>query len=125
MRYRTLGLLALLISAAPAAYAQSAADPAPEGVAAQPAPETSPTLQQRLMPESAVQLLARPQVNVAESAEPQPAELAMRPRGSGTGLIIAGGALFVAGLLIGGDAGTVVAVAGAALGAYGLYLYFQ
>ena len=77
------------------------------------------------MPESAIQLLAPAQIDLAEKSEPQPTDLAMRPRGSGTGMIIAGGALFVAGLLIGGDAGTVVAVTGAALGAYGLYLYFQ
>jgi hypothetical protein len=36
-----------------------------------------------------------------------------------------GGALFVAGLLAGGDAGTLLVVAGAGIGAYGLYLYLR
>lgn len=55
-------------------------------------------------------------------------ELAMlRPasRGQASALMIAGAALFVAGLIIEDDAGTVVAVAGAAIGAYGLYLYLE
>jgi hypothetical protein len=39
--------------------------------------------------------------------------------------MIVGGAAFVAGLIIGGGAGTAVAIAGAAVGLYGLYLYLQ
>ena len=39
--------------------------------------------------------------------------------------MIVGGAAFVAGLLIGDDAGTVVMVGGALVGLYGLYLYLQ
>jgi hypothetical protein len=39
--------------------------------------------------------------------------------------MIVGGAAFVAGLLIGDDAGTVVMVGGALMGLYGLYLYLQ
>jgi hypothetical protein len=117
MRYRLIALLALLVSTAPAAYAQEAAQ--------QSADENKPTLQQRLVPEAAAQLMAPAPADLLEKAEAQPALAAMRPRGTGTGLIIAGGALFVAGLLIGDDAGTVLAVTGAAVGAYGLYLYFQ
>jgi hypothetical protein len=49
--------------------------------------------------------------------------------GSGFGtdgaLMIVGGAAFIAGLIIGGGAGTAVAIAGAAVGLYGLYLYLQ
>ena len=40
-------------------------------------------------------------------------------------LMIVGGAAFVAGLIIGDDAGTIVMVSGAAIGLYGLYLYLQ
>lgn len=40
-------------------------------------------------------------------------------------LMVVGAALFVAGLIIGDDAGTALAVAGAAIGGYGLYLYIQ
>lgn len=119
MRYRTIALLALLVSAAPAAYAQEAPLQQSQGQ------ENKPTLQQRLVPEGTAQLLAPAPADRIEKAEEQPAILATRPPGRGTGYIIAGGALFVAGLLIGDDAGTIVAVAGAAVGAYGLYLYFQ
>ena len=42
-----------------------------------------------------------------------------------TALMIVGGAAFIAGALIDGDAGTVVMVGGAAVGLYGLYLYLQ
>lgn len=115
MRYRMFALLALLVSAAPAAYAQEAP---------LQTDDQKPTLQQRLMPESAATLLAPAPANLTEKTEAQPANTVTMARGGGTGLMIAGGALFVAGLIIGGDAGTVVAVTGAALGAYGLYLYF-
>ena len=40
-------------------------------------------------------------------------------------LMIVGGAAFVAGLIIGDDAGTIVMVGGAVIGLYGLYLYLQ
>ena len=52
----------------------------------------------------------------------QPAALTRR---DGFGMMIGGGALFVAGLLVGGDAGTIMALAGGGVGAYGLYLYFR
>jgi len=44
-------------------------------------------------------------------------------RGSGVGLMILGGAALVTGLIIGDDAGTVIAVGGALIGLYGLYVY--
>jgi hypothetical protein len=40
-------------------------------------------------------------------------------------LMIVGGAAILAGLLIGGGAGTAIAVAGAVAGLYGLYLYLK
>ena len=42
-----------------------------------------------------------------------------------TALMIVGGAAFLAGAIIGGDAGTIIMVGGAAVGLYGLYLYLQ
>jgi hypothetical protein len=39
--------------------------------------------------------------------------------------MIVGGAGLLAGLIIGGDAGTALAVGGAVIGLYGLYLYLQ
>jgi hypothetical protein len=117
MRNRVWPLLLLLVTATPAAvFAQA--------VPAAPAAENKPTLQQRLMPESTAKLLApTPAAAVAEAESTEP--LMMQGRGSGVGLMIAGGALFVAGLIVGNDAGTVLAVTGAAIGAYGLYLYFR
>lgn len=43
----------------------------------------------------------------------------------GMPLMIVGGAAFLAGLIIGDDAGTAIAVGGAAVGLYGLYLWAQ
>jgi hypothetical protein len=40
-------------------------------------------------------------------------------------LMIVGGAAFVAGLIIGGTGGTILAVAGALVALYGLYLFLQ
>jgi hypothetical protein len=52
--------------------------------------------------------------------------LAQARRGTNsTALMIVGGAAFVAGALIDGDAGTLIMVGGAAIGLYGLYLYLQ
>lgn len=116
MRYRILAILALMLSVAPAAFAQEALQPTHD--------ETTPTLQQRLLPENAASLLAPAVIDLKAGAETQPTA-AMRPAGSGTGLMIAGAALFIAGLIVGGDAGTLVAVTGAAIGAYGLYQYFR
>jgi hypothetical protein len=45
--------------------------------------------------------------------------------GPGGALMIVGAAAFIAGLIIGGTAGTAVAIAGAAVGLYGLFLFLQ
>lgn len=45
--------------------------------------------------------------------------------GTGGALMIVGGAALIIGLIIGGGAGLVVAIAGAALGLYGLFLFLQ
>ncbi len=43
----------------------------------------------------------------------------------GVPLMIVGGAAFLAGLIIGDDVGTAIAVGGAAVGLYGLYIWAQ
>jgi hypothetical protein len=48
-----------------------------------------------------------------------------RPFGLSQTLMIVGGAAFIAGAIIGDDAGTVMMVAGAGVGLYGLYLYLH
>jgi len=40
-------------------------------------------------------------------------------------LMVVGGAALLTGLIIGDDAGTVIAVGGAVVGLYGLYQYLQ
>lgn len=50
---------------------------------------------------------------------------AVRHGDQATALMIVGGAAFLAGALISGDAGTIIMVGGAAVGLYGLYLYLQ
>jgi hypothetical protein len=46
-------------------------------------------------------------------------------RSSAVALMIAGGATFLGGLVIGKKVGTVIAVVGLGVGAYGTYLYFR
>lgn len=82
------------------------------------------SLRDQLMPASAGLMVTAPAVAEA-TAERAVNEPVMQRRGSGTGYMIAGAALLVAGLLIEGDAGTLVAVGGAVIGAYGLYLHFR
>jgi hypothetical protein len=99
---------------------------APSVLAAQtPSGETETTsLRAQLMPAgSAVSLSARTLAH--DVASEKPVTTTVQSRGGGMGYMIAGGALFVAGLLAGGDAGTVLILAGAGIGAYGLYLHFR
>ena len=59
-----------------------------------------------------------------KSHDAQSANAMRRPsRGSGVGLMIVGGAALITGLIIGNSAGTVIAVGGALVGLYGLYVY--
>ena len=60
----------------------------------------------------------------ATSFTPAPVRYAARLDQSEQFMII-GGAIFLAGAIIGDDAGTVIMVGGAALGIYGLYLYLD
>ncbi|MGH7469100.1 MAG: hypothetical protein ACRENP_14180 [Longimicrobiales bacterium] len=85
------------------------------------------SLQQRLTPARPSSLDALPRWNVqavkAESKRPAQPSLA-GARGQSVALMIAGGAVFLAGAIIGGDAGTLLMVGGAVVGGYGLYLHF-
>jgi hypothetical protein len=69
---------------------------------------------------------ARAGVTQQTSAELKTAAQARR-RGMGqpVALMVVGGAALLTGLIIGGDAGTVIAVGGALVGLYGLYEYLQ
>jgi hypothetical protein len=111
--------IALALLATPAAAQQQpfAVDPAPATAAAlTPAPATlGPTY-------TAAQLgvhqdLAAPTALNGEAFLPK--------RREGRALAIFGGAAFIAGLIIGGDGGTVIAIGGAGLGLYGLYVWLH
>lgn len=54
-----------------------------------------------------------------------PVTVAAARSSNSTALMIVGGAAFLAGAIISGDAGTIIMVGGAAVGLYGLYLYLQ
>jgi hypothetical protein len=58
------------------------------------------------------------------AAVPHALDLRQRLRRSET-LMIVGGAIFLAGAIIGDDAGTIIMIGGAGIGIYGLYLYLQ
>ena len=100
--------------------AQSAAEQAQSAPTA-----NTPALRDQLMATAVGATVLAPAVAATQNEASQPNQPLMQRRGSGTGYMIAGAALFIGGLLIGGDAGTAVAVAGAAIGAYGLFVYFQ
>lgn len=51
------------------------------------------------------------------------ASAARMGRREGRAFALVGGAAVIAGILIGGDAGTVIAIGGAGLGLYGLYIW--
>jgi hypothetical protein len=55
---------------------------------------------------------------------PRALDLRQQLRRSET-LMIVGGAIFLAGAIIGDDAGTIIMIGGAGIGIYGLYLYLQ
>lgn len=69
----------------------------------------------------------RPHVLTEEVSAQDAADRAAKGAGLGTGgaLMIVGGAAFITGLIIGGGAGTALAVGGVLVGAYGLYIFLK
>jgi hypothetical protein len=116
-------MLAMLLAACavvPAAQAQAAA------------PTAVPAQSQAAAPLGPTFTAAR--VGVSEpaparstfSTDAENAALAQRTGlGKSVALMIVGGAALVTGAIIGGGPGALVAVAGAGVGLYGLYLYLQ
>jgi hypothetical protein len=103
-----LSALVLLaaVAGAPAARAQSSDPQQPSG----------PTI-------AAAQAAVRANLQMDERV-PGSLDLRERITRSET-LMIVGGAIFLAGAIIGDDAGTIIMIGGAAMGIYGLYLYLQ
>lgn len=101
-----LGSLMLVAATAPDLSAQSLTKRAPAG----------PTIEAARVGVVAPAVAASPAS--ASSAEQMPSR-------ESAALMIVGGAALLAGLLIGGDAGTAIAVGGALLGLYGLWMYVR
>ena len=127
------GLLALALLAPPA-RAQSADSTLTTVTPTSPASAKAVVQEER--PDSpATRVVQGPTLDAATAGirPSQPAATGLpasaQQQGAGFGraetLMIVGGAAFVAGLIIGDDAGTIVMVSGAAIGLYGLYLYLQ
>jgi phosphate/sulfate permease len=119
--------VALCLSAGTAQAQQALAPLAPRVDVAVPSPA-------RTVAPAADSARVGPTVDAARVAasEPRSQELsvssaAQRRAGLGqpVALMVVGGAALLAGLIIGGDAGTVIAVGGALVGLYGLYEYLQ
>lgn len=110
---------ASLASRAPAVDVSSAAVPAPVAVD-RPATAT---------PRAAGPTMDAASVAVRQtvSTEARSANLQARRAGMGQpiALMVVGGAALLTGLIIAGDAGTLIAVGGALIGLYGLYEYLQ
>ena len=86
-----------------------------------------PTLQERLQGAPTTQVEALPRVlpTTERPVPTAPAIIApMAPSGQSVALMIAGGALFVAGAIAGDDVGGLLMLGGAVIGAYGVYLHF-
>lgn len=119
--HRTWIAVAALAAAtlgAPGARAQTAGLPGSDV----PAP---PTMAQGPTPRAAAVAPQYPVTTNALAGVPGAPAAARRPFGRSQTLMIVGGATFLAGAIIGDDAGTVLMVAGAGVGIYGLYLYLR
>ena len=131
-----LAAFALLVAVAPAAGAQSLA---PDSAVHASQPVSSPRADVAPVPVSvalpapvAASRLAQAPTAVAVEAmrtsratEAGRAVAAQGSRGTGKLYMIVGGAAFLAGAIIGDDAGTIIMIGGAGIGIYGLYLYMQ
>lgn len=127
----SVAALAVVALASAAGAQQPASEAAPQDIAVQ---EVAPTV------EAVSSVAAIPAGPVMDAAmitvradrgealgleETAAAVLQQRRNQRSTTLMLVGGAAFLAGLLIGDDAGTAVALGGAIVGLYGLYLYLQ
>jgi len=117
--FRVALVAALVAGSARAGQAQQALAPRtpPPDVAVPATRAAGPTT------EAAAVAVRRPGTQEARMAN------AMMQRRKGYGqpiaLMVVGGAALLTGLIIGDDAGTVIAVSGAVVGLYGLYQYLQ
>ncbi|HEV7991455.1 MAG TPA: hypothetical protein VGP25_06490 [Gemmatimonadaceae bacterium] len=121
-------LAGLVGVAAPAQAQQSLAPRAPS------VDVSAPTRAQQTAPSQTSSAQVGPTMDAASVGVRQPVTNETRapnaaPRRAGYGqpvaLMVVGGAALLAGLIIGGGAGTAIAVGGAVVGLYGLYEFLQ
>ena len=101
---------------ASAALAALAGAPSVNAQAVAEAPPSGPTV-------LAAQAALHPDLGM-DASVPRALDVRSQLRRSET-LMIVGGAIFLAGAIIGDDAGTIIMIGGAGVGIYGLYLYLQ
>lgn len=87
----------------------------------------APSAGERVAPVGPRAEAARFGVAPAEVATEDPSFAAQQRRGMGEpiAMMVVGGAALLAGLIIGGDAGTVIAIGGVIVGLFGLYQYLR
>ena len=94
-----------------------------------PAPATAPTTAPRSVMYEAAQVAARPTASAPVEQQRAAAEAVRMERHVGAGknaaLMIVGAAGIVTGAVVGGGAGTAIALGGAAVGLYGLYRFMK
>jgi hypothetical protein len=118
-RIRRFALAALTFAAlaAPSARAQIAATPAT--ASQHQAAPTGPTIDRAAVGARSV---AQQPTSLSEAAAEMQSRLGL---GQARALMIVGFAAVIVGLLVEGDVGTLIAIAGAAVGLYGLYHYLK
>jgi outer membrane receptor protein involved in Fe transport len=102
--------------AATVLLAAVAAAPTARAQATETQPSSGPTI-------LAASAAVRPDLRM-DASIPQALDVRQQLRRSET-LMIVGGAILLAGAIIGDDAGTIIMIGGAGIGIYGLYLYLQ
>jgi hypothetical protein len=107
-------LVGVLLASPAAAQQPAFADVATPVVAPAPAPAAGPTM-------DAAAVAARPMSQDAVA----PTAMRATSRSTAKTQMIVGAVAFVAGALIGDEAGTIIMIGGAALGLWGLYHYLQ
>jgi hypothetical protein len=111
---------------APAATILTLAITVSHPAAGQAAPATAPPPALAPLPGSLAPTLAATRAGfTVDDARPLTvnASAARMGRREGRALALVGGAAVIAGLLIGDDAGTIIAIGGAGIGLYGLYIW--
>ena len=113
---KLIALAMLLAPAAVSAQSTPATVPAPSPVSAVDSTPVGPAI--------ASSVAYHPAAST-DSLSLEPQRRKSQGFGQAGALMIAGGAAVVVGLVIGGDPGTLIAVGGAVVGLYGLYMYLK